>query len=303
VPVSTPATRRHGGTLVELLVALPLAALVAVLAVATLIGGWRLNRRVAATQGSAREFRHAQATFEAELRPLRARDIHTVSDTALEFDALLGVGVVCAATGATATAAAASTAAVELASADSRDPRGIGWASLVRAGDRLSLWNLHHDTLTSLVEWHTTARASQWGAACATSPWMAQWADRRTVRLTLASAPSAPVVVGAAMAVRRRTQLALYRSGTAWYLGRRTRTNGTWEVIQPVAGPFVSASQGGLTVQLLDARGARTDQLSNVAAVHVELRADHAPNGHTAPKRDTAAFQVILRGESGSRPH
>jgi type II secretory pathway pseudopilin PulG len=99
VPVTSPATRRRGGTLVELLVALPLAALVAVLAAATLIGGWRLNRRVAATQGSAREFRHAQATFEAELRPLRARDIHAVSDTALEFDALLGVGVICAATG------------------------------------------------------------------------------------------------------------------------------------------------------------------------------------------------------------
>ena len=296
--MSTPATRRHGGTLVELLVALPLAALVAVLAVATLIGGWRLNRRVAATQGSAREFRHAQATFEAELRPLRARDIHAVSDTALEFDALLGVGVVCAATGATATA----TAAVELASADSRDPRGIGWASLVRAGDILSLWHQHRDTLASLVEWHTTARASQWGAACAASPWMAQWADRRTVRLTLANPPSMPVVVGAAVAVRRRTQLALYRSGTAWYLGRRARTNGTWEVIQPVAGPFVSASQGGLTVQLFDARGARADQLSDAAAVHVELRADRAPDGGSAPKRDTAAFQVILRGESGSRP-
>ncbi len=291
--MTSPATRRRGGTLVELLVALPLAALVAVLAAATVIGGWRLNRRVAATQGSAREFRHAQATFEAELRPLRARDMHAVSDTALEFDALLGVGVICAATG----------TAVELASADSRDPRGIGWASLVRAGDILSLWHQHRDTLASLVEWHTTARASQWGAACAASPWMGQWADRRTVRLTLASAPSIPVVVGAAVAVRRRTQLALYRSGTAWYLGRRTRTNGTWEVIQPVAGPFVSASQGGLTLQLFNARGARADQLSDAAAVHVELRADHAPNGHTAPKRDTAAFQVILRGESGARPH
>jgi len=293
VPVTSPATRRRGGTLVELLVALPLAALVAVLAAATLIGGWRLNRRVAATQGSAREFRHAQATFEAELRPLRARDIHAVSDTALEFDALLGVGVICAATG----------TAVELASADSRDPRGIGWASLVRAGDILSLWHQHRDTLASLVDWQTTARASQWGAACAASPWMAQWADRRTVRLTLANPPSMPVVVGAAMAVRRRTQLALYRSGTAWYLGRRARTNGTWEVIQPVAGPFVSASQGGLTVQLFDARGARADQLSDAAAVHVELRADRAPDGGTAPKRDTAAFQVILRGESGARPH
>ncbi len=287
---------RRGGTLVELLIALPLAALLAVTAAATLLGAWRLVRRADSSQGSTRELRHAQAAFESELRPLRARDLQTVRDTAIEFDALLGVGVVCASTRGTA-----GGDRVEMVSPDPTDPRGVSWASSVQIGDALSLWRVTPDHAASPVEHNTTVRDISWGSTCAASPWLARWADRRTVRLTLADASASPIVVGSAVAARRRTRLSLYRSNTVWFLGKRTRVGGVWEVVQPITGPFLAAALGGLQARLLDGAGAVTLATADAAAVRIELRADRTPDGHSPARRDTAAFDVVLRAESAER--
>lgn len=285
---------RRGGTLIELLIALPIASLLAVAATATLLGSWRLVRRAAASQGSTRELRYAHAIFEAELRPLRARDLHTVADTAVEFDALLGAGVVCA-------APRGATDRIDMVSADPADARGLSWASSLQIGDALSLWRTNGDSMTSLVEHRTTVRDISWLSACTASPWMVGWADRRTVRLTLADASPSAVVVGAAVAARRRTRLSLYRSGASWYLGKRTRTGGGWDVVQPVAGPLRSPDQGGMSARVLDAAGAVTLRLANAAAVRLELRIDRAADGRQPTRRDTAAFDVVLRAESAQR--
>ena len=157
------------------------------------------------------------------------------------------------------------------------------------------------DTLAALVEVRTTVRAIGWGSACAASPWLADWADQRTVRLTLAAVSPSPIVVGAAVAVRRRTRLSLYRSGAFWYLGKRSRVANAWDVVQPVAGPFLSAAHHGLSVHLLDGAGALTLAMPNAAAVRVELRADRSPDGRAPLKRDTASFDVTLRAESAHR--
>ena len=289
--------RRRGGTLVELLIALPRAALLAVAAAATLINSWRLVRRAESLQGGTRELRHAQAAFEAELRPLRASDIKSITDTSIEFNALLGVGVVCAAGGSTSAVADR----IDMASADPVDPRGVSWVGGVQVGDDLSLWRANRDSIGALTEVRTTVRDISWGSACNAAPWFAGWSDRRTVRLTLANPGLSPIVVGTAVAVRRRTRLTLYRSAGAWYAGKRTRSGGVWDIVQPVAGPFLSAAQGGMTAGLLDAAGAATLVIAAAAAVRIELRADRAPDGATLMRRDTATFDVVLRGESAHR--
>lgn len=291
------ARRRHGGSLVELLIALPIAALLAVVAAATLLSAWRLGRRAESSQAGTRELRHAQAAFESELRPLRASDIQTLSDTAIEFDALLGVGAVCAA----ALGPLGSSDRVEMVSADPADARGVSWASSVQIGDALSLWRSTADSASAIVEHRTTVRDVSWGAACNASPWMAGWADRRTVRLTLVDGSPSALVIGAPVTVRRRTRLTLYRSGAMWYLGKRTRSSGVWDVVQPVAGPLLSPAQRGMTAQLLDASGDPTLSPLNAAAVRIELRSERAPDGRAVLRRDTAAFDVVLRAESAQR--
>ena len=294
MPMTRIPTARRGGTLIELLIALPIASLLAMAAAATLLSGWRLVRRAAASQGSTRELRHAHAIFESELRPLRARDLHTLADTAVEFDALLGVGVVCGTPN-------GATDRVDIVSADPADARGVSWASSLQIGDALSLWRAHPDRVESVVEHRTTVRDIRWTSACTASPWMAEWADRRTVRLTLTDVSPSPLVVGAVVAARRHTRLSLYRSGASWYLGKRTRTGGVWDVVQPVAGPFLSPAQGGMTARVLDAAGTVTQRMDAAAAVRLELRADRAPDGRLPPRRDTAAFEVVLRAESAQR--
>jgi hypothetical protein len=128
-------------------------------------------------------------------------------------------------------------------------------------------------------------------------------AERRRDLDGLATALGSSVrdIVGAVVAARRRTRLSLYRSGASWFLGKRTRTAGVWDVVQPVAGPFLSPAQGGMTVRVLDAAGAVTLRLDAAAAVRFELRADRAPDGRLPPRRDTAAFEVVLRAESAQR--
>lgn len=277
--------------------ALPIAALLAVAAAATLLGTWRLGRRTASTHGSARELRHAQATFETELRPLRAADIHAVSDTAIEIDALVGVGAVCA----TVAGPPSTGHHIDVVSADPLDPLGLSWASGVRPSDGLTLWRVVPDSVAVLGELRTAVRDTRWGAACASTPWLAGWADRRTVRITVADIILTPIVVGTPVAVRRRTRWSLYRSGSLWYLGRRARSGGAWEIIQPVAGPFLSAGQGGMLLRLLDGAGHVTANLSNAAAVRVELRSERVSDGRAAATRDTVIFDVVLRAESAHR--
>jgi type II secretory pathway pseudopilin PulG len=293
MPMTRSRTPR-GGTLLELLVALPLAALLAAVAAATLLGSWRLVRRGDASLGSMRELRHAQAVLVSELRPLRARDLRAASDSALEFDALLGTGVVCA----SATGAADR---VEVAAPDPADPRGISWASSVQVGDILTLWRTATAGEALLREHRTTVQGIAWGAACATSPWLAGWADRRTVRLTLSDPSPTPLAIGAALSAYRPTRLSLYRSATGWFLGKRTRNSGAWDVIQPVAGPFLSAGQGGMTTQVIDAAGTVAGSLVAAAGIRVELRADRTADGRAAARRDTAVFDVVLRAESAHR--
>jgi hypothetical protein len=289
-----PSTTRRGGTLVELLIALPLAALLAAVAAATLIGSWRLVRRGNASIGAMREMRHAQATIDSELRPLRARDLRVASDTALEFDALLGAGVVCDSHTGTADR-------VDVAAFDPTDSRGISWASSVQVGDVLNLWRAVSSGDSMLVAHRTTVQDVAWGAACAASPWLTDWVDRRTVRFTLSDPSPTPLVVGAPISAHRPTRLSLYRSSAAWYLGKRTRNGGAWDVIQPIAGPFVSPGQGGMIAHALDAGGAVTLNLVDAAAVRVELRADRPTDGYTPTRRDTALFDVVLRAESAHR--
>lgn len=291
---STSRPTRCGSSLVELLVALPLAAVVAALAAATLINSWRLVRRADAALGSLRELRHAQAALSSDLRPLRARDLRVASDTAVEFDAMLGAGVVCHAT-------SGSVDRVDIVSLDPADPRGISWASSVQIGDALTLWRTAPSGEPAMLEHRTTVQDIAWGAACTASPWLVGWADQRTVRFTLADRSPTPLAVGGAVSAHRQTRYSLYRSATAWFLGKRTRNSGAWDVIQPVAGPLVSPGQGGMRVYALDAGGLVTTTLATAAAIRVELRADRPSDGSMTARRDTASFDVVLRAESAHR--
>lgn len=282
---------RRGASLIELLVALPIAALLAAAAAVSLIAAWRMARTSEAALNGARELRHAQAALESDLRPLQAADLRDVRDTMLEFDALLGVGVVCA----------AAVGTVDVMALDSRDSQGLGWSSRVLSGDPAVVWHRDPRTTSDIMPVRTAIGRIQWGASCSAAGWTHGWRDQRAVRLSLTSATAPTVMVGSPVVIKRRTRYSLYRSGSNWFLGRRTHTGSGWEVVQPVAGPFLSSVISGPTILPLDHRGTPTVVLSNVAAIRISLRSIRLAVGHAPAIQDSATFDVVLRAESAQR--
>lgn len=287
-----PLTRR-GSSLIELLVALPIAALVAAAAAAALIASWRLVRTGNSAVGSAREFRHAQAALEADLRPLHIADLRDIRDTVLEFDATLGVGAICAVT---------SARKIDVIAIDPREVRGLSWASAVQSGDLVSAWMRDSAGGIEPVQQTSSVTDIGWGSNCAAAPWTSGWTDTRTVRLAFADGRMVhSIIVGSPITLKRRTRFSLYKSGNEWFLGRKTHNGTSWDVIQPVAGPFLSPANRGMTVLLLDRSGAPTFTPALAAALRVGLRATQRAVGNSAAKTDSAGFDIVLRSESARR--
>ena len=87
---------RHGSTLIDILVALPLIALLGILAIQLLLGVHRSVIRTDGALGATRELRHGASVLSSEIRGLRPQDLVAWADTAVEFDATVGMGVACA---------------------------------------------------------------------------------------------------------------------------------------------------------------------------------------------------------------
>jgi hypothetical protein len=286
-----PVTRR-GSALLELLVALPLATMLAAAAAAMLVGVWRLARRGESQLAGTRELRHAHAALAADVRPLRARDLRDVRDTAIEFDAVLGVGVVCA---------ASTRDRIDLLAADPDDAVGLAWAASVQPGDVVSLWHADPTGAPRPLNHATPLAGLSWSGGCGGAPWTAAWADRRAVRITLTVASPDLGMIGAPATVQRRVRYSLYRSGASWFLGRRTLTGGRWDTVQPVAGPLLSPAQGGMSVQALDRRSEPAVRLGDTAALRITLRLRWSPVGNAPPRPDSATMDIALRGEHAQR--
>lgn len=288
--VRSPCVRARAGTsLVELLVALPLAALLGALAVALLL----LVARSAHTQGGAlttsRELRHAIAALVSDLELLAPGDLQVVQDSLIEFASTHAVAVVC---GITANGAALLG---ELGAAQGSPLTGL------RAGDELRHWPLRpgvmagsDPALPPTEERVAVGTAQAIGsmpcgpAASALS--IPQW------RVTGDSARLIALEPGAPVRITRHTRYVHYRSDGQWWLGRRTRDITGWDVVQPVAGPLHSATDGGLRISGLAASGATTPNPALVTHLALQLRAPRLLAGRTLGVNDSVHLVIGLRG-------
>lgn len=276
-----------GFTLVELLVALPLTTLVAAAAALLLVRQAQHMRTAESRTGGGRELRHARLALETDLAPLRPQDIASISDSLIEFRAQLGIVRLCG----TDPGGALTVSANESDRA---------WLSTVRAGDIATLWHWPVPSGSPPVA-ITTAITGPASAAtlgrCG--------ADSSQLRWTLPTNALAPGMrfVGAPAHIQRDTRYSHYRSGTHWWLGRRTRDASGWDGVQPVAGPLRNAVGRGMRVRAVDAQGNETLLLDSAAAIHVELRVTRVVTRESRATYDSAAFAVSLRGTpAGRRP-
>jgi len=298
-------TARRGSGLLEVVVALPLIALIGTVVVQLLLTVHRQVVREDGSIGATRELRQGAYILASELRGLRARDVVAWSDTSIEFDATVGTGVVCAVNqGASTVDLIDDDEAEAVAVSSDADVLAVVWNQPVQAGDRVMLWATARvgsgvGPADSLRATYHTLRSTTGGSQCVGSPLLAPAAV--TVRLSLADSLESPIQVGTPARVTRRTRYSLYRAGDGdWFLGRRTRSAAGWDVIQPVAGPLQSASGAGLRLSVHDAAGAvLADTTGSPHRVRMALRAPRRA-GRAAPVSpgvDSVTTDVVLRGD------
>ncbi len=290
-----PPRPRHGSTLIELLVALPLALLAAAAAALLLIHVARAARTQSAALSTSRELRHARLLLTAELEPLDGRDLVLVTDTLLEVRSHLGVLIAC----------------------DGRDPANLlvsvpsgtsdQWVSTLRIGDDVRGWQPSFAAGEPPVE--RAARLRDTPTSVAQAPCLAN--ERAAVsrwRLPLADS-TVTLLPGAPVLVRRDTRLQHYRSGGAWWLGRRQRDGALWDGLQPAAGPFASAADGGIRLRAMSSsetpiavRAPLADSIAErIAGIEISLRAPRRLPGVGGARVDSASTLVAFRATAADR--
>ena len=221
-----PHRRRPGVTLVELLVALTLAAIVLGSATSVLLRQQRTTAALGSSVATDAQLRGAAGAIGAELAVLSASagDLGAgeARDTALQLRSLVARGVACD-----------DGVGVTILADDAEEPPGPLDGVIPRVGD--SLW------------WYAGDSTGRWRSARIAS------SDSVIAPCLLTSAPPRPtrqlgiggvdsVPSGAPLRITRTVRYAFYRSGDgSWQLGMREWIDATarFAAPQPVAGPFV----------------------------------------------------------------
>jgi hypothetical protein len=275
---------RRAFTLVELLVALPLATGIAVLSALLLLRISRVTHTVTGKVAAAAELRHARQVLAHHLAPLAAGDVLLVQDSLIEFRATLGVVLLC-----------------ELPIGDrvvvGEAPSSEGsflWS--VRAGDELRLWN--GPVPATAAPSARTLRVLE-SAAPMAAGFCAPGGHVRVRRWRVAVGPFATTAVpGTPVQIMRRTRFSHYRATSGWWLGQRTFDGNNWDVVQPVAGPFLTHHERGVRFALRTPGGEYTSHRDSAASVSVLLRAPARVPGKPA---DSVWMEIAMRAESAHR--
>ncbi|MHB1313108.1 MAG: PulJ/GspJ family protein [Gemmatimonadaceae bacterium] len=218
-------TRRAGTTVAEMVVALLLAGVIAGAAGRGLAQLLRDHRDRAAATAAADAVQLARDVLRAELAHADA-NIRLLGDTAVQLASLRLVATACDASGDRLVLPDAAPA----------------W-STPRPGDSLAVAD------TTIPEWRTTVRS-----VSRERPSMACPAGG--TRLVLASMPPASVLpLLLPVRVWRAVRYVLYRAGDgSWWMGERSCTPGCSSA-QPITGPLLGPSLGGLRMALVSRAG------------------------------------------------
>ena len=242
---------RVGFSLVELCVTLAVGGLVLLLVVILGVREQRAHESVGQLLGALAPLREGTSIVPVDLRALApgAGDVLEASDTALDIQATIGGGVVCATT----------PQSVALVPHAIRDFTLSSLSSMPELGDSLRLLAASDST----ERWIAVGvrSASLMTNACAGDRSFAiDPTEQMSPALVLALLDTIPPNVGAGTPVRvtRRERYSIYRAGDgAWYLGLRewNGASARFDVVQPLSGPFASPLASGTGFRFIDSLG------------------------------------------------
>lgn len=294
-------TARRGMSLIELLVALPLIALLGFVAIRLLLTVQRDAVALDNALSASRELRHSAGILLADLRTVRSEEVIAWTDSSLEFESTIGTGVVCAASVPITFVAIGQTSASAVNFQATPYPADAQWNSVPQPGDRVQFWQAPAIAFTEDIAATAVVRAITNGSDCDGSPLRST--SRETTRLTLRDTLAGRAAVGAPVRVTRRTRYSLYRASDGdWFLGRRALTMSGWDVIQPVAGPLAAFRDRGLRIAMQDSAGAPLVSgtgrpLSASVALRAPRRAGRSTSGR-APM-DSLRITIAFRSSKG----
>lgn len=278
--LTTPSRRaKHAGsTLVELIVALALAGVIAGAALRLLDHTQRFARGTALVTEERAQLWGASATLRAAIEELSTSggDLRVATDSSMTWAGMIGHGVACR-----LAPLGADLPPANLAS-------GIPltwWAMTPQAGDDVAI--LDEGTRLGAADdrWFASRVVSVTPLpnGCSGTSYVDPVTDAGKSGWLVRLADSLPATVrpGAVLRLLRLQRMSLYRSAGQWMLGWAdwNAASGGWNVIQPLAGPLqphvVPPGASGLALAWLDSTGAPDPTPAigpGVASVRLDVR-------------------------------
>jgi type II secretory pathway pseudopilin PulG len=271
---------RCGAGLAEMLVALALSAFVSAAAATALTSAERYMRRTRATSDARRTLREAAALLGSELRAAASDAVRLRGDTAIDFLGLVGVSVVCVASG-NVLVAPPDVAAGGFPYSS--------WRATPEAGDLLAVFDTAAGGTWRTVAVDTASTPSN-GAGCKPSSGLISVADsaarRPVTRMVLRTALIPSPLLGAPLRVIRPGRYALTRAADgSWSLSYRRCTAALCGIAQPVVGPLAAPTDSGLVFSFV----------ASESRLYVTMR---TPQTSPAVQGESAALRLTLRNRA-----
>ena len=262
--------RRHGTTLLELLVVLVLLAIVGGAIMRVAVGQQRFLAAAERVMEAHRTSREGADIPRQELRAVAPASggIYDMADDRIEFRSLIGASVVCE---------------VDTSRTTVSIPGRLGWSGLTswivapRERDTVVVFDATSDSAPPRWRAHTLATAPSPGGRCPSASGLARTTAEESDAIAFQIAPPLELPIGAGASLRflRRARYQLYRAGDGrWYLGFldcAPARSIPCSTIQPVSGPF---PPGGVRFAFRDSAGALTVDPTRVARIDVVSRAE-----------------------------
>jgi hypothetical protein len=288
-------------TLVELIVAMTVGGVALALIAIISLRQQRLYADIADRAALTGQLRQASAVLPIELRGASpsSGDIRDARDTVIELRSTIATAVVCDTIAGSFALAPAIAGATAFA----------GFLTPIAAGDTAWIF-ARGDSADTWIPYPVSSVSSVTPGACGPLGPKMSTAARATARVGLRLSAPGPIAngTGSVTRVTRPVRYSLYRGGDGrWYLGQRD-----WNVaamrfntVQPVSGPFLSASSRGLVFQYLDSAGTVlpvpvTDPRS-ISLIQVDLRGQSRnvmrafATGPQGKSTDSARIAIAVR--------
>jgi len=287
---------RRGFTLTELMVAMVILSIVMASITGAFIEQQRFYSAASDIMNTRDNIREGADAILADLRPMSPADsdIYTMGTAFIEYRASTGASTVCSIDGTkrvltlppltTATNAALSS-----------------WITTPAIGDSVLIFDPGANVGVADDSWgrYEVTVAPVTGGACPNSTGLTTTAAEAAAGLSISVSPAltGTTPVGAPMRFFRRTRYQLYfpSGGSGWYLGmfdcNRLRAQPCTE-LQPVSGPYLEPSQGGLAFAYYDSSGVVTADRTKVTRIDLVVRS------RTAAVVRAHGFKSGLHGDS-----